>query len=82
MVAFAAELRRLLRRVVSEVLYINVFIAIIAIVGAIFFVSNAKRTGPRPKLDIPGIVLVSGALCGLVYGFSNAETDGWDSPLA
>jgi MFS family permease len=63
-------------------LYINVFIAIIAIVGVIFFVSNAKRTGPRPKLDIPGIVLVSGALFGLVYGFSNAETDGWDSPLA
>lgn len=62
-------------------LYINVFIAIIAIIGAIFFVSNAKRTGPRPKLDIPGTVLVSGALFGLVYGFSNAETDGWDSPL-
>lgn len=62
-------------------LYINVFIAVIAIIGAVFFVSNAKRTGPRPKLDIPGTVLVSGALFGLVYGFSNAETDGWDSPL-
>ncbi len=62
-------------------LYINVVIAVIAIVGAVIFVSNAKRTGPRPKLDIPGTVLVSGALFGLVYGFSNAETDGWDSPL-
>jgi len=62
-------------------LYINVFIAVIAVIGAVFFVSNAKRTGPRPKLDIPGTVLVSGALFGLVYGFSNAETDGWDSPL-
>ena len=39
------------------------------------------RTGPRPKLDIPGTILVSGGLFGLVYGFSNAETDGWDSPL-
>jgi len=62
-------------------LYINVVIAIIAVIGAIVFVSNAKRTGPRPKLDIPGTVFVSGALFGLVFGLSNAETDGWDSPL-
>ncbi|MBB5842600.1 EmrB/QacA subfamily drug resistance transporter [Conyzicola lurida] len=62
-------------------LYINVAIAIIAIAGAIVFVTNTHRTGPRPKLDIPGTVLVSGALFGLVYGLANAETDGWDSPL-
>ena len=62
-------------------LYINVFIAIIGIVGAIIFVDHVARTGPRPKLDIPGTILVSGALFGLVYGFSNAETNGWDSPL-
>jgi EmrB/QacA subfamily drug resistance transporter len=60
-------------------LYINVFIAIIAVIGATIFVDQVKRTGPRPKLDIPGTVLVSGALFGLVYGFSNAETDGWGS---
>ncbi|MEJ3404746.1 MFS transporter [Rathayibacter sp. YIM 133350] len=62
-------------------LYINVFIAAVAIVGAAIFVVNAHRTGPRPKLDVPGTLLVSGALFSLVYGFSNAETDGWDSPL-
>ncbi|WP_213814251.1 MFS transporter [Glaciihabitans sp. dw_435] len=62
-------------------LYINVFIAIIAVIGAVIFVSSVDRTGPRPKLDVPGTILVSGALFGLVYGFSNAETDGWDSPL-
>lgn len=62
-------------------LYINVVIAVIAVIGALIFVENAKRTGPRPKLDIPGTVLVSGALFGLVYGFSNAEADGWNSPL-
>jgi len=49
-------------------LYINVFIAIVAIIGALIFVSHVTRTGPRPKLDIPGTVLVSGALFGLVYG--------------
>jgi len=62
-------------------LYINVFIAAIALVGAMIFVPTVARSGPRPKLDIPGTILVSGALFGLVYGFSNAETDGWDSSL-
>ncbi|NEM92552.1 MFS transporter [Galbitalea soli] len=60
-------------------LYINVFIAIVAVIGAVVFVDHVVRTGPRPKLDVPGTVLVSGALFALVYGFSNAETDGWDS---
>ncbi|WP_440711451.1 MFS transporter [Herbiconiux sp. YIM B11900] len=63
-------------------LYINVFIAIIAVIGAILFVTTVARSGPRPKLDVPGTILVSGALFALVYGFSNAETDGWDSPLS
>ncbi|HEU4758217.1 MAG TPA: MFS transporter [Agromyces sp.] len=62
-------------------LYINVVIAAIAVVGAAVFVPHADRTGPRPKLDLPGTVLVSAALFLLVYGFSNAETEGWDSPL-
>jgi EmrB/QacA subfamily drug resistance transporter len=62
-------------------LYINVAIAVVAVIGATIFVDHLQRTGPRPKLDIPGTLLVSAALFGLVYGFSNAETDGWDSPL-
>jgi len=62
-------------------LYINVVIAVIGVIGAVIFVKQIARTGQRPKLDIPGTLLVSGALFGLVYGFSNAETDGWGSPL-
>ena len=62
-------------------LYINVVIAVFALIGALIFIPFHARTGPRPKLDIPGTLLVSGGLFGLVYGFSNAETDGWDSPL-
>ncbi|QNE47109.1 MFS transporter [Glaciihabitans sp. INWT7] len=62
-------------------LYINVFIALLAIIGAAIYVDHGVRTSPRPKLDIPGTILVSGALFSLVYGFSHAETDGWDSPL-
>ena len=62
-------------------LYINVAIAVVAVIGALVFVTNTERTGPRPKLDIPGTIFVSGALFGLVFGLSNAETDGWDSAL-
>jgi EmrB/QacA subfamily drug resistance transporter len=62
-------------------LYINVFIALVAIIGAAVFVRDVPRTGPRPRLDLLGTVLVSGALFLLVFGFSNAETEGWESPL-
>ncbi|WP_424467566.1 MFS transporter [Pseudoclavibacter helvolus] len=62
-------------------LYINVVIAAVALVGAFVFVPSIARTGARPKLDIPGTLLVSAGLFALVYGFSHAETDGWDSPL-
>ncbi|WP_438354486.1 MFS transporter [Microbacterium sp. CJ88] len=62
-------------------LYINVFIAAVALVGAFLYVPSIARSGPRPRLDVPGTVLISGALFGLVYGFSNAETEGWDAPV-
>ncbi|MCS5715149.1 DHA2 family efflux MFS transporter permease subunit [Herbiconiux sp. CPCC 205716] len=62
-------------------LYINVVIAVVAIIGALIFVTTPTREGARPKLDLPGTVLVSSALFALVYGFSSAETNDWDSPL-
>jgi EmrB/QacA subfamily drug resistance transporter len=63
-------------------LYINVIIAVIAVIGATYFVRKAERVVPRPRLDVPGTLLVSGALFSLVYGFSNAESDGWNSPAS
>ncbi|MGV9710721.1 DHA2 family efflux MFS transporter permease subunit [Gordonia sp. NPDC003424] len=57
-------------------LYVNVPIAIIALVGAVLFV-GAHRSEHRPKLDLPGVVTVSAALFSIVFGFSNAETNGW-----
>lgn len=62
-------------------LYINDVIAAVAVVGALVFVDRLERTGTRPRLDVPGTLLVSGALFSLVYGFAKAESDGWDSPL-
>jgi hypothetical protein len=34
----------------------------------------------KPKLDIPGVLLVSGFVFCLVYGFSNAAAHGWQAP--
>lgn len=59
-------------------LYINV---VIAIIGAIVFVRNVPRTGPRPQLDLLGTLLATAALFGLVFGFSHVSTDGWHAPI-
>ncbi|MCD5310112.1 MFS transporter [Kineosporia babensis] len=65
----------------SWTLYVNCVIAVIAVIGALFFLPNVQRTGSRPRLDVPGTVLVSAALFSLVYGFSHAETEGWSNGL-
>ncbi|NED92978.1 MFS transporter, partial [Streptomyces sp. SID11233] len=62
-------------------LYINLIIAVFALIGAVLFLGHAKATKDRPKLDLPGTVLASAGLFGLVYGFSNAETHDWSSPM-
>ncbi|MFL6055100.1 MAG: MFS transporter [Actinoallomurus sp.] len=58
-------------------LYVNVPIAVVGLVGALAFVRDlAPRGGAR--LDVPGVVLVTGGLVALVYGFTRAESEGWD----
>jgi EmrB/QacA subfamily drug resistance transporter len=60
-------------------LLINIGFAILATIGALIFVPRTLRDGPRPRLDVLGTVLISAGLFGLVYGFSNASTDGWSA---
>lgn len=60
------------------VMYVNLIFAAVALVGAVLLL--AKHTAEhRPKLDIPGTVVVSVALFGIVYGFSHAESHSWTS---
>ncbi|ANS67142.1 drug resistance transporter, EmrB/QacA subfamily [Streptomyces lincolnensis] len=59
-------------------LYVNDVIAVFALIGAVVFLGRSVPT-ERPKLDIPGVILVSGGLFGIVYGFANAETHDWDN---
>jgi EmrB/QacA subfamily drug resistance transporter len=57
-------------------LFINVFLAGIALVGSVLFLHH-QPSEKRPRLDLPGALTVSGGLFALVYGFSHADTDGW-----
>ncbi|MEV0639084.1 MFS transporter [Streptomyces sp. NPDC050619] len=59
-------------------LYVNDIIAVPALIGAIVFLGRSVPA-ERPKLDIFGVILVSGGLFGIVYGFANAETHDWDN---
>jgi EmrB/QacA subfamily drug resistance transporter len=59
-------------------LYINLFFAGVAFIGGVMLLDrSASRV--KPRLDVPGLLLVSGGLFCLVYGFSNAATHSWHS---
>lgn len=57
-------------------LFINVFFAVIAVVGSLAWI-RTDRAAERDPLDIRGAVLATGGLFCLVFGLSQAETNGW-----
>ncbi|WNI23806.1 MFS transporter [Streptomyces sp. ITFR-16] len=59
-------------------LYVNLLFAFAAFVGG-WRLLTAGAPADRPKLDIPGTVLVSAGLFCIVFGFSRAETHPWSS---
>ena len=61
-------------------LYVNLLFAAIAITGAVILLEN-RRAPQRPRLDFPGVLLASGGLFFIVFGFSRADTNGWGSSL-
>jgi len=60
-------------------LYVNLIFAGLAFVGGVLLLER-QRAQVKPRLDIPGVLLVSAALFCLVYGFSNAATHNWHTP--
>jgi EmrB/QacA subfamily drug resistance transporter len=60
-------------------LYVNLIFAGVAITGGAVLLKR-QTSAARPRLDIPGVLLVSGAVFCLVYGFSNAATHRWAAP--
>ncbi|QEU89664.1 MFS transporter [Streptomyces kanamyceticus] len=57
-------------------LYVNLAFAVVAMIGGARLL-HAGAPPDRPKLDVPGTLLVSAGLFCIVYGFSNAETHEW-----
>ncbi len=61
-------------------MYINLVFAAVAFAGASIWLVH-ERESVRPRLDIPGILLVTTGLFSLVFGFSRAETAGWSDTI-
>ncbi len=61
-------------------LYVNVVIALPTVFVALRLLQNHPLEG-RPRIDVPGALLACGGLFALVYGFSNAETHSWTTPV-
>ena len=61
-------------------LYVNLIFAALAFAGGLALLAGG-RPAHRPRLDVPGTLLVSAGLFALVYGFSNAASDGWSAPM-
>ncbi|HWU06177.1 MAG TPA: MFS transporter [Streptomyces sp.] len=57
-------------------LYVNLAFAAVAFVGAMVLLPRHRRE-QGVKIDVPGTITVTAGLFALVYGFANAETDGW-----
>src|SRR6266480_4913666 len=57
-------------------LYVNLIFAGVAFTGGALLLKR-QPSPVKPRLDIPGVLLVSSGVFCLVYGFSNAATHGW-----
>jgi EmrB/QacA subfamily drug resistance transporter len=60
-------------------LYVNLLFAGVAFTGGALLLKR-QPSGVKPRLDVPGALLVSSAVFCLVYGLSNAATHHWATP--
>jgi EmrB/QacA subfamily drug resistance transporter len=60
-------------------LFVNLFFAVFAAAGAAVLLRR-QPARQQAKLDVIGVLSVSGAMFCLVYGFANAATHSWHTP--
>ena len=63
------------------VFWVNVPLALVAVVLVAILLPSPRRRGHRPSLDPPGIVLNAGFVLCLSYALLEGHTHGWRSPL-
>jgi EmrB/QacA subfamily drug resistance transporter len=61
------------------VMYVNVPLAVIAVVGAVLLLKKQPKVEDAQGIDVPGSVIVIAGLVSFVYGLASAESDGWSS---
>jgi EmrB/QacA subfamily drug resistance transporter len=61
-------------------LYVNVVFALAALTGALALIGRTQRAD-NASLDVAGSVLAAGGLIGIVYGLSEAGSQGWSGAL-
>ncbi|WP_129841763.1 MFS transporter [Streptomyces sp. RFCAC02] len=62
-------------------LYVNLVFAVVAFIGGSALLARTQRDRSI-RLDVPGTVLVSAGLFGVVYGFANVESHDWGHPAS
>ena len=60
-------------------LFVNIPIALVAGLGGRAVLPDVPRSAHPDRLDIPGVVLAAAALVALVYGCTQAVSQGWSS---
>jgi len=60
-------------------LYVNLIFAGVAFIGGALLLTR-QPSPVKPRLDVPGVLLVSSGVFCLVYGFSNAAAHNWHTP--
>ncbi|AXT83771.1 MFS transporter [Aeromicrobium sp. A1-2] len=60
-------------------LYVNVPLALLAVVGAALLLKKQPKAETAKGIDIPGTAVVVAGLVSFVYGLASAETNGWTS---
>jgi EmrB/QacA subfamily drug resistance transporter len=62
-------------------MFVNVLFAVPAALAAMRVLAADAPAASRPRIDVLGTITASIGLFALVFGFANAEIDGWGAPL-
>ena len=62
-------------------MFVNLILAVPTAVAALRLLATDATSAGRTQIDLPGTLTGSAGLFALVYGFANAESHGWGSPL-
>jgi EmrB/QacA subfamily drug resistance transporter len=63
------------------ILFVNVPLGVIAVVGAFLLLPESRQQDKRGQLDLTGSLLVTLGLAAMIYGLVNTAEHGWTAPI-